>query len=89
MDYDEDKIDEAVLALLGVFAFDGGRVWKRFDFDAMDRLHERGMITEPKGRAQSVYLTEDGMRQAGALAEKYFGKASGHRIAADDSRLRQ
>ncbi len=61
MDYDDDKIDEVVLALLGVFEFEGGRVWKRFDFDAMDRLHAGGMISEPKGRAESVLLTQAGL----------------------------
>jgi hypothetical protein len=76
MDYDKDKIDEAILALLGALEFDNGRVWKRLNFGAMDRLHERGLISEPKGRAESVYLTEAGMRQAKALASKYFAKES-------------
>jgi hypothetical protein len=75
MDYDQDKIDEAVLALLGAFEFQGGRVWKRFDFETMDRLHERGMISEPKGRAESVYLTEAGIERAKALAARYFAKS--------------
>ena len=76
MHYDQDKIDETILALLGAFEFEGGRVWKRFDFDAMDRLHASGMINQPKGRAESVYLTEAGMQQAKALAARYFGKGS-------------
>ena len=76
MDYDEDKIDEVILALLGVFEFQGGRVWKRFDFDAMDRLHASGMISEPKGRAESVYLTDAGLERARAVAARYFGKTS-------------
>jgi hypothetical protein len=87
MDYDEDKIDEAILALLGALEFDNGRVWKRLDFDAMDRLHERDLITEPKGKTESVYLTEAGMQQAKALASRYFAKQF-HRAspASDDSR---
>jgi len=74
MEYDMDKIDEAILALLGALEFDNGRVWKRLNFDAMDRLHANGLISDPKGRAESVYLTETGMRQAKALASKYFAK---------------
>lgn len=74
MDYDEDKIDEAVLALLGALEFENGRVWKRLDFDAMDRLHERGLITQPRGRTESVHLTEAGMQQAKELASKYFAR---------------
>jgi hypothetical protein len=74
MDYDKGKIDEAILALLGALEFDNGRVWKRLNFGAMDRLYENGFISDPKGRAESVYLTEAGMRQAKALASRYFAK---------------
>ena len=74
MDYDKGKIDEAILALLGAFEFDNGRVWKRLNFGAMDRLYESGFISDPRGRAESVYLTEAGMRQAKALASRYFAK---------------
>ena len=43
----DDKIDEAVLALLylGIFEREpmmGARTWKSFDWDAMERLHQRG-----------------------------------------------
>ena len=33
--YDEDKMEEVVLALLGALEFEIGRVWKRFDFAIM------------------------------------------------------
>ncbi len=42
MEIDEEKIDEAVLALLYLTLHDGGRAWKSFDWDAMNRLHEKG-----------------------------------------------
>jgi hypothetical protein len=48
MDYDEDKLDEVVLALLyqNFFYHDGIlRAWKTFDWDAMDRLHAKGFIS--------------------------------------------
>ena len=32
MRYDMVKVEELVLALLGVFEFENGRVWKRYDF---------------------------------------------------------
>jgi hypothetical protein len=72
MKYDNQKIEETVLALLGVFEFENGRVWKRIDFGVMDSLHEKGYITDPKGKAESVYLTEEGMRLARELAARYF-----------------
>ena len=62
-----EDVDEAVLALLHLNAFeDRGvvRAWKTFDWDAMDRLHERGLITDPKSKAKSVVLTEEGKRAA-------------------------
>jgi len=72
MNYDNQKITEAALALLGAFEFENGRVWKRIDFSIMDELFEKGYITDPKGKSASVYLTEEGMRLAKELAIKYF-----------------
>ena len=48
-DYNKDKVDEVVLALLYLNAFDdrfGARAWKSFDWDAMDRLHEKAETGE-------------------------------------------
>src|SRR4051794_28385571 len=50
MDIDQDRIDEAVLALLFLGHHDGMRTWKSFDWDAMERLHAKGMITDPVGK---------------------------------------
>jgi hypothetical protein len=72
MNYDRDKIEESILALLGVFEFDNGRVWKRYDFAVMDALHAKGLITDPRSRNESVFLTEDGIARAKALASRYF-----------------
>lgn len=74
--YDACRIEDTVLALLGTFEFDNGRVWKRYDFDVMDSLHSQGLITDPHGRAESVYLTETGMFRAKELADRLFGRAS-------------
>jgi hypothetical protein len=76
--YDEEKVEDAVLALLHLNSFeDHGmrRAWKGFDWDALDRLHERGMISDPKSKAKSVVLTEDGARRAQELFERHFGTA--------------
>ena len=60
-----DRIDEAVLALLylGICERDpmtGVRAWKSFDWEAMDRLHGKGLIFNPVSKAKSVKLTEVG-----------------------------
>lgn len=73
MKYDMVKVEEALLALLGVFQFENGRVWKRYDFAMMDALHEKGLITEPRGRQESVFLTDEGLRRAEELAARLFG----------------
>lgn len=75
MTYDAAKIEETVLALLGAFEFDNGRAWKQFDFGVMDALFDKGLITDPKGKHRSVYLTEDGMLRAKSLAQTMFGPA--------------
>jgi hypothetical protein len=60
MDYDKDKVDEAVLALLYLTLCGdryGACAWKSHDWDALDRLHEKGYIDDPKSKAKSVALT--------------------------------
>ena len=47
MAIDTDRIDDCVLALLLLGRHDGCRVWKSFDWDAMDRLHKKGLISDP------------------------------------------
>jgi Domain of unknown function (DUF6429) len=54
-DIDPDRIDEAILALLWLSRHDGGwRTWKGFDWDAMDRLHRKGLISDPVGKIIQV-----------------------------------
>lgn len=76
MSYDTAKLDEIVLALLHLNAFqDGGatRAWKGFDWDALDRLHARGLIGNPKSTARSVVLGEEGARLGEELFRRHFG----------------
>jgi hypothetical protein len=74
MELDTDKIDDAVLALLCLGLHDGTRAWKGFDWDAMDRLHEKGYISEPRGKAKSVVFTDKGLERARRLFNEMFGK---------------
>jgi Domain of unknown function (DUF6429) len=71
---DDDRIDEAVLALLLLGRHDGTRAWKGFDWDAMHRLHEKGFISDPRGKAKSVVFTEEGIIEAERLLKKLFTK---------------
>ena len=76
MEINEEKIDEVVMALLYLnFHGDHGavRAWKSFDWDTMDRLHQKGFISDPKSKAKSVLVTEEGQKVAEELFERYFG----------------
>ena len=79
MDYDTDKIDEYTLALLYLVTHDrqqgyGARAWKGFDWETMNRLHEKGYITNPVGKEKSVGLTEEAFLKAKGLFERHFTK---------------
>jgi hypothetical protein len=77
MDYDQDKVDEMVLALLWLTVFEGGpgaRAWKGHDWDALDRLHAKGYIADPRSKARSVVLTEEGEQRSRELFEKHFAR---------------
>jgi len=51
------------------------RAWKGFDWDTLDRLHALGFISDPKSKAKSVVLTDEGARVAEELFRRHFGKA--------------
>jgi len=79
MNYDTDKIDEYTLALLYLVVSErhegfGARAWKGFDWDTMNRLHQKGYISNPIGKAKSVGMTEEGFLKAKELFERHFAK---------------
>ena len=74
MEYDKDKVDECVLALLFLTLHEGDRAWKGHDWEAMNRLHEKGMIYDPVGKAKSVMLTPEGLAKCRELFAKHFGR---------------
>jgi hypothetical protein len=76
MAIDTDRIDDCVLALLLLGRHDGLRVWKSFDWVAMDRLHKKGLISDPVGRAKSVVLTNEGLQRAERLFDELFAEKS-------------
>jgi hypothetical protein len=75
-DFDTDRIDDAVLALLYLGLHDRYRTWKGFDWVAMDRLYEKDMISQPAGKARSVMFTEEGLRRSEQLFNEMFARAA-------------
>ena len=74
MEINTQRIDEAVLALLYLGLHERNRAWKGLDWDAMGRLHEKGFITDPVGKAKSVAFTEEGLQEARRLFELLFSR---------------
>jgi len=76
MEYNREKVDEVTLALLYLVMHDeeesGARAWKGFDWDTMDRLHEKGFIGNPVNKARSVTVSPEGCKRAKELFEKHF-----------------
>ena len=77
MEIDYDKIDDCTLALLHLVSSEnryGARAWKAFDWDTMDRLHKKGYISDPKSKAMSIVMSEEGLSRSKELFEKLFSK---------------
>ncbi len=72
MDINTDAIDEAVLALLYLTVHDHNRAWKSFDWEALNRLHERGFLANPVNKAKSVILTDEGLSQSERIFKQRF-----------------
>jgi hypothetical protein len=73
------KVDETVLALLHLTSWtEQGfvRAWKGHDWDVLDRLHESGLISDPKNKNKSIVLTDEGARRSAELFWKLFGRQS-------------
>ena len=86
MDIDYDKIDDCTLALLYLVTSEneyGARAWKSFDWDTMDRLHKKGYISDPKSKAKSVVMSEEGFSRAKEMFEFFFVERDGSRQPQD------
>lgn len=77
-----DKIDDCTLALLYLVTWErqkglGARAWKSFDWNTLDRLYQKGHISNPKGKSKSVVMTEEGFARAEELFHKFFVEEPG------------
>lgn len=77
MDYSEEKVDEAVLALLWLTSYQDGeygrRAAKGHDWDSLARLHKQGFIGA-LGTSKSITLSAEGEARARELFQRLFGK---------------
>jgi hypothetical protein len=78
MEYDREKVDQATLALMWLVTESdryGSRAWKGFDWDTLDRLHEKGLISDPKRKTKSVALSYEAVELSEKLFKKMFGRS--------------
>ena len=75
MDYDLEKVDEMVLALLYLTLHESNRAWKEQDWDVLNRLYEKGFIGNPVNKSKSVVFTEEGLTKSINLFQHHFGKS--------------
>ena len=79
-EYDRNKVDEMVLALLHLNKEYHHKdippsAWKSHCWNAMNRLHAKGYISNPVNTNKSVNLTTQGDLKSKELFEKYFSSA--------------
>ena len=75
MKYDKDEVDNMILALLFLTSSSdqyGTNAWKGFDFEALDRLYQKGLISDPKDKSATLSLSEKGANLSKELFFKYF-----------------
>lgn len=80
MEFDIEKVDQMVLALLYLTSSTnqfGTRAWKGLDLKVMDRLYKKGYISDPQSKSPTLQLSEEGARLSRELFLKYFGIDAG------------
>jgi len=74
----QKRIDDTVLALLYLGRHETSRMtdevrtWKTFDWDVMNRLYEKGLITDPVNKNKAVAFTEEGLKESERLFRELF-----------------
>lgn len=68
-----EKFDDVVLAMLWHNQESAGSAWKGFDWDSLNRLHEKGLISNPVSKAKSVRLSEEGLLRGRTVFTEFFG----------------
>ena len=74
MDDRDEIVLDLTLALMFLTSWEEApgdlRCWKGYDFDVLDALGDKGLISDSR-RAKSVYLTEDGVERARRLLARF------------------
>jgi len=74
-----DRAGDLALALMYLTLHDGTRAWKGFDWAVLDHLHAHGLIEDPRGKAKSVVLTDEGVARAQRAFQTLLADPQGSR----------
>ena len=75
MEYNQEKVDDMVLALLYLTSSTnkyGTRAWKGLDWQVLDRLYKKGFIGDPREKGPTMQLSEAGVDRSKQLFEEIF-----------------
>ena len=75
MAFNRERAGDLVLALMQLTLNEERRAWKSFDWDVMNDLFERGLITDPRRKAKSVLLSDAGLARSREMYVKYLETA--------------
>jgi hypothetical protein len=73
--YDEDRVDEMILALLYLTSSHDQyvtRAWKGLPWEAMDQLFKKGYISNPREKSPILVLSAAGARLSKELFFEHF-----------------
>lgn len=76
MDYDKDKVDEMVLALLFLTSSTdqySTKAWKGLPLETLDRLYSKGYISDPNSKSPTMVLSPQAAQHSKELFRQYFG----------------
>jgi hypothetical protein len=75
MDYDREKVNEIVLALLYLTSSpvtEGARAWKGLPLEVLNNLVQKGYISDNNSKTPILTLSAEGARLSKELFFKYF-----------------
>lgn len=75
MEYNQDKVDDMVLALLFLTSSTnefGTRAWKGLDIKILERLYKKGFVSDPGDKSPTLTLSKDGAERSKRMFEEYF-----------------
>jgi hypothetical protein len=75
MEYNTEKVDEMVLALMYLTSSTdkySTKAWKGLNSQVLDRLYQKGYISDPNEKMPTLSLSEEAAKLSKELFFKYF-----------------